>query len=152
MLLEETTRVRAPPEHIYRFFETMDVNYKRWHPDHIEFRWIVGDGLEQGGKAYFAERIAGKTQAKTVQFTEVVLNRYIEFTPTSRLVRLFMPSIGFSIEPSDGGCDFTQRIEIRTGPIGARLNRHEFDAVRTHMKEEGVNLKTILEPKIISKR
>jgi hypothetical protein len=150
MLLEETTSVRAPPEDIYHFFDTMDLNYERWHPDHIEFRWIGGDGLEKGATAYFAERIAGKTQAKTVRFTEVIPDRYIEFTPTSRLVRFFMPSISFSIDPSGDGCDFTQRIKIRTGPIGVRLNRHEFDAVKAHMTEEGENLKTILEPEIIS--
>jgi hypothetical protein len=85
-----------------------------------------------------------------VQFTEVVPDRYIEFTPTSRLVRLFMPCISFSIDPSGDGCDFTQRIKIRIGPIGARLNRHKFDVVKTHMKEEGENLKTILEPETVS--
>lgn len=150
MLLEETTRIHASPKDIYRFFETMDVNYDRWHPDHIEFRWIDGDGLEEGTKAYFEERIAGKIQQKTVRFTEIVPNQYIEFKPTSRLVGLLMPSISFTIDPHDGDCHLTQRIKIRTGPIGARLNRREFDAVRTHMKEEGENLKTILETDAVS--
>lgn len=145
MLLEETTRVHASPADIYYFFEMMDANYERWHPDHIEFRWIDGDELEEGAKAYFEERIAGKMQQKTVRFTEIVPGRYIEFKPTSRLVGLLMPSISFTIDPHEHGCDFTQRIKVRTGPIGARLNRREFDAVRTHMKEEGENLKTILE-------
>jgi hypothetical protein len=146
MILKETTRVRASSEDIYRFFETMDANYERWHPDHIEFRWIGRDGLTEGAKAYFEERIAGKTQQKTVRFTAVVPGRYIEFKPTSLLVGLLMPSISFTIDPREDGCDFTQRIKIRTGPIGARLNRSEFDAVRTHMHEEGEHLKTILEP------
>lgn len=56
-----------------------------------------------------------------------------------------MPSISFTIEPHENGCDLTQRIKVRTGPIGAWLNRGEFDAVRTHMKDEGENLKTIVE-------
>ncbi|WP_435157410.1 SRPBCC family protein [Haladaptatus sp. DFWS20] len=145
MILEETTRVNASPEEVYHFFETMDVNYQRWHPDHIVFRWSTGDGLEQGAIAYFEERIAGKKQKKTVQFTEVIPDRYIDFKPTSRLVGMLMPSISFTIEPHENGCDLTQRIKVRTGPIGAWLNRREFDAVRTHMKEEGENLKTILE-------
>ncbi|WP_254279515.1 SRPBCC family protein [Haloarcula marina] len=150
MLLEEATRVSAPPEAIYRFFETMDANYERWHPDHIEFRWVGGDGLAQGAEAYFEERIAGKTQQKTVRFTEVVPDRYIEFKPTSLLVGLLMPSISFTIDPHENGCDVTQRIKIRTGPIGARLNRREFDAVRAHMQEEGENLKTLLEREVVS--
>ena len=149
MLLEETTSVNAPAEDIYHFFETMDENYERWHPDHIEFRWVNG-GLETGSEAYFEERIAGELQKKTVRFTEVVANRYIEFRPTSWLVGLLMPSISFTIDPATDGCNFTQRIKVRTGPIGARLNRREFDAVREHMKAEGENLKRILEAEATS--
>lgn len=145
MILEETTGINSPPRDIFRFFENMRENYDRWHPDHIEFRWVDGDGLTQGAEAYFEERIAGDLQKKQVRFTEVVPDRYIKFKPTSRLSGLLMPSISFAIDPRVEGCYFTQRIKVRTGPIGARLNRREFDAVRTHMREEGENLKTILE-------
>jgi hypothetical protein len=145
MILEETTRVDASLGEVYHFFETMNANYQRWHPDHILFRWSTGDGSEQGVIASFEERIAGKRKKKTIQFTEVVPDRHIEFKPTSRLVGILMPSISFAIEPHENGCDLTQRIKVRTSPIGAWLNRREFDAVRTHMKEGGENLKTILE-------
>ena len=40
---------------------------------------------------------------------------------------------------------FEAEIVIRTGPVGAWLNRREFDAVREHMREEGENLRAILE-------
>lgn len=150
MILEETTRMDASPESVYRFFETMEANYERWHPDHVAFRWVDGDGLEEGAKASFEERIGGKMQRMTVRFTEVVPNRYIEFEPTPRLVRLLMPSISFTIDPRGDGCVLTQRISIRTGPIGARLNRREFDAVRTHMREEGENLRAILQGEVAS--
>lgn len=145
VILEESTDVAAPPEAVYRFFEEMEENYERWHPDHIAFRWTEGDGLERGAEAYFEERIAGKRQEKTVEFVAVSPGRYLEFKPTSFLVGLLMPQISFAIEPRSEGCVLTQRIKIRTGPIGARLNRREFDAVRTHMREEGENAKRILE-------
>lgn len=145
MRLEETTRVTVPPEAVYGFFEVMESNYERWHPDHIEFRWIDGDGLAEGAMAYFEERIAGELQSKTVRFIEIVPSRYIEFTPTAWLTSILMPSISFTLNPHEAGCDVTQRIKIRTGPIGAWFNRREFDAVRRHMNEEGENLKTILE-------
>lgn len=145
MILKEATAVAAPPEDVYRFFEEMEENYERWHPDHITFRWIEGGGLDQGAEAYFEERIAGKLQKKTVKFVEVVPDRYLEFKPTSRLVGLLMPHISFTIDTQSFGCELTQRIKVRTGPIGARLNKREFDAVRTHMREEGENLKRILE-------
>ena len=145
MLLEETTRVEAPPEAVYQFFEAMEENYVRWHPDHVAFRWVTGAGLERGSEARFEERIAGKPQKKTVRFVEVLPERYIEFKPTSLLVGALMPHISFTVEPRAGGCELTQRIKVRTGPIGARLNRREFDAVRTHMREEGGNLRCIVE-------
>lgn len=145
MILEETTSIHSSAEDVYRFFEEMAENYERWHPDHIAFRWVGGDELERGTEAYFEERIGGKTQRKTVRFTEVVPDRYIEFRPTSRLVGLLMPHISFTIAPDREGCELTQRIEVRTGPVGAWLNRREFDAVRTHMREEGENLRTVLE-------
>lgn len=150
MILEEITRVNASPEKVYHFFETMDVNYQQWHPDHIVFRWSSGVGLEQGSIASFEERIAGTRQKKTVQFTEVIPNRYIEFKPTSLLVGILMPSISFKIDPHESGCDLTQRIKVRTGPVGVWLNRREFDAVRVHMREEGENLKIILETDEVS--
>lgn len=145
MILKETTDVEAPPEEVYRFFEEMEGNYERWHPDHITFRWTKGVGLEQGAEAYFEERIVGKLQKKTVKFVKVIPGRYIEFKPTSLLVGLLMPHISFTINTRSNGCELTQRIKVRTGPIGARLNKREFDAVRTHMREEGENLKRILE-------
>lgn len=145
MILQETTNVKAPPKEVYRFFEEMEGNYERWHPDHITYRWTEGIGMEQGTEAYFEERIAGKLQKKTVTFVEVTPDRYIEFKPTSLLVGLLMPHISFTIDARSDGCELTQRIKVRTGPIGARLNKREFDAVRTHMREEGENLKRILE-------
>lgn len=145
MILNATTEVEAPPEAVFRFFEEMEENYERWHPDHVSFRWTEGGGLRRGAEACFEEQIAGKVQRKTVRFVEVTPDRYLEFRPTSRLVGLLMPHISFTIQPRSGGCVVTQRIKVRTGPIGARLNKREFDAVRTHMREEGENLKRILE-------
>ncbi|MBX0298166.1 SRPBCC family protein [Haloarcula nitratireducens] len=145
MILTETTDVGAPPKEVYRFFEEMADNYERWHPDHITFRWTEKDGLQQGAEAYFEERIAGKVQKKTVRFVAVTPDHYLEFKPTALLVGLLMPHISFTIDASPAGCELTQRIKVRTGPIGARLNKSEFDAVRRHMREEGENLKSILE-------
>jgi hypothetical protein len=42
-------------------------------------------------------------------------------------------------------CRLEAEIHVRTGPLGAWLNRKEFDAVRRHMREECENLKRIVE-------
>ena len=150
MQLVASTRVEASPSDVFRSFEGMEENYARWHPDHIRFLWLDGGSLEAGSKAHFEERIGGKYQEKTVRFTEVDPDRYIEFKPTSLRVAALMPHVSFTIDPRPDGCSVTQRITVRTGPVGAWLNRREFDAVRQHMEEEGANLKRILEeePKV----
>jgi hypothetical protein len=150
MILEDRTLIEAPPEAIFQFFEKMDENYLAWHPDHVAFRWTKGRGLEPGVEFSFEEHIGGKLLRKTVRFTRIVPGRLIEFVPTWWLMRLLMPRLSFEVRPEgqpegEGASLFIARIRIRTGPIGARLNRREFNAVRQHMKEEGENLKRILE-------
>ena len=145
MLLRDTIRIRATPEQVFAFFETMDANYLRWHPDHRLFRWEEGRGLREGVVFYFEEEIGGKVMKKRVVFTRIEPNRHIEFTFENRLLRFVLPRIVFRTEPEAGGIQFIAELHIRTGPIGAWLNRREFNAVRQHMREEGENLKRILE-------
>lgn len=145
MRLSHSLWIRSTPEAIFRFFEKMEDNYLRWHPDHRLFRWEVGRGLMPGVVFYFEEVIGGKLQRKRVEYTRIEAGRHIEFTFTSRLLRLILPGIRFLVEPEGEGVRFTQEIRVRTGPVGAWLNRREFDAVRQHMKEEGENLKQMLE-------
>lgn len=145
MTLEDKTLIEAPPERIFEFFERMGENYVAWHPDHVSFRWTKGKGLKPGVEFYFEEYIGGKLLKKTVRFTRIVPARYIEFEPTWWLMRLLMPRLSFEIRPQGGASLFIAKIPIRTGPLGAWLNRREFDAVRKHMKEEGENLKRTVE-------
>lgn len=147
MILEQRTWIDTDPSAVFRFFESMAEHYEDWHPDHIRFRWGQGGELKEGGEAYFEERIGGELQEKTVVFTAIEPDRYLEFRPTD-WTRLLLPSISFSIDPDDGGCTVVQRIKVRTGPIGRFLNRREFEAVRTHMREEGEHLKRLLEDEL----
>lgn len=145
MILEADTWVDASAEEVYAFFERVQERYLDWHPDHITFRWVTGDGLAEGNEAYFEEEIAGEAKKQTIHYTTVEPPTRIVFHPTSRLIRFFLPHISFTVEPENGGCRVTQRVHVRTGPIGRRLNEAEFDAVRQHMQEEGENLKRIVE-------
>ena len=145
MRLEATTAIDVPPERVLEFFDAIDRHYLEWHPDHISFEWVEGDGLAVGNVAAFEETIGGEHKQQTVRYTVVDEPSQIELVPTSRLVRLVLPSIRFTIEPRNGGSRVTQQIRVRTGPIGRRLNRNEFDAVQQHMDEEAENLKQLLE-------
>jgi hypothetical protein len=147
MILSETSPViGAAPGSLFAFFEGMEANYTRWHPDHVLFRWLDPPSLSPGARFYFEERIAGKLLRKQVVFTRIESGSLIEFAPTSRLFRIFLPRISFLIRQVPGGFTITQDIQLRIGPLAAKLNRRELDAVRVHMREEGENLKFLLEP------
>jgi uncharacterized protein YndB with AHSA1/START domain len=143
MILEETTLIDAPPERVFDFFLHMDEQrYLDWHPDHLAFRWVEGNSLQEGSVCYFEERIYGKVNKKKVRYTKVEPNRYVEFVPTWWLYRLLLPRMSFAIERQEDNATLLRaQVHVRVGPLGAKLNREEFDAVRQHMQEEGENLK-----------
>lgn len=145
MILSQTTIIAAPAERIFAFFDRMEVNYTRWHPDHITFRWLQNGRQAVGNRFYFEEQIHGQRLKRTMRYTRVVPDRLIEFVPNNALIRFFLRRVSFIIEPLDGRSRFTQEVKIRIGPIGKRLNRAGFAAVEKHMREEGENLKTIME-------
>lgn len=145
MILKDSTRIGTTPNAIFGFFEEMERNYVAWHPDHLLFRWVSGRGVNQGTVFYFEERIGGKLLKKKVVFTRIVPGQHIEFTPTFWLLKLFLPRLLFRIVEEPEGCLFTAELHLRMGPLAARLNKRELDAVRLHMHEEGENLKRLLE-------
>jgi hypothetical protein len=145
MILAESISIRTSPETVFRFFAEMETNYLRWHPDHVFFRWENEPGLRAGAEFYFEERIGGELLKKRVRFTRIEPGRVIEFAPVSFFFRLFLPRVTFRTTQQNGRCLVEQEIQIRIGPLGATLNRRQFDAIRMHMHEEGENLKRILE-------
>lgn len=146
MILRDITEVRAPAAAIFRFFEQMERHYLHWHPDHRLFRWVDGRGVAENTVFYFEEIIAGRLLKKRVVFTRIERDRHIEFAPTSRLMRLFLPRMLFRVEPTPGAaCRVVAEIHLRMGPLARRLRRRELDAVREHMRLEGVNLAAIVE-------
>ena len=146
MILSETSpEIHAAPTQLFAFFAAMATNYTVWHTDHVLFRWLDAPALKEGVRFYFEERIGGKLLKKKVAFTRIEPRSLIEFAPTSRLFRLFLPRILFRIDSAGSGFTVTQDIHLRIGPLAARLNRRELEAVRRHMREEGENLKRLLE-------
>jgi uncharacterized protein YndB with AHSA1/START domain len=146
MILSETSpTIRAAPEAVFAFFLGMESAYRRWHPDHLLFRWLDPPALRPGVRFHFEERIDGTLQKKTMAFTRIEPGSLIEFAPTSRLLRVLLPRISFRVSPVDGGVTVTQDVHLRIGPLAARLNRRELAAVRRHMRQEGENLQRLLE-------
>ena len=147
-ILEDSIEIKATPEKVYDFFLHMEENYKPWHPDnHLDFRLIKGRALEEGAVAYFEEHLHGKQHKIKVRYTKILSNRAIEFRVTNPIWRIFYPKSRMTIEPKEDGCIFTATNHFRLGPISSRLKhvKMRLDTVRKHMKEEGENLKKLLE-------
>jgi len=146
MILSETSPpIRTTPDRIFGFFAAMETIYTAWHPDHLLFRWLDPPAIAPGVRFYFEERIGGELLKKEVAFTRIEPGTLIEFAPTMRLFRLLLPRITFHIRPAQDGFAVTQEIHLRIGPIAAWLNRRMLEAVRRHMREEGENMKRLLE-------
>lgn len=147
MILRDSIKIKAPPEMIFNFLTELkdDDSYRAWHPEHVVMHWIRGKPFEKGSIAHFEEYLHGKLHKAKVICTKVVPNRLIEYRPLFPLSILF-PRNQFILEPlDDGGCIFTASLVIRTGPLGRKLMRRQMEGVKRHMKEEGENLKAILE-------
>jgi hypothetical protein len=152
MIFQHTTSIISTPEDIFRFFEEMEKNYTRWHPDHIRFEWAEGKGLKEGTICYFEETIAGEIKRQKVIYTKIIPNQQIEFTPVNRLNRIFLRKMTFEISDRGDHCELTARVVLKwVGPLAKKINEDTFDAMRKHMKEEGENLKRILEGKTDNK-
>ena len=150
--LTDSIEIMATPEKIFMFFLQIvdDKSYQAWHPeDHVSFRWIRGEPWQEGSVAYAQEYIHGKLHKLKFLITELVPNRKIEFVPLSRFLRPLFPKNTFSIEPKEHSCVFTATGQLRIGRLAKTLARKKLEygisSVRKHMKEEGENLKRILE-------
>jgi len=152
IILTDSIEIRTAPEKVFEFFLNIvdDASYQAWHPeDHVAFRWIQGVPWQQGSRAYAEEYIHGKLHKFKFLIKEVVPNRKIELVPVSRLLRIYFPCNSFLLEPRDGVCVFTASGLMRIGRLAKLLAGHRLEqglrSVRKHMKEEGENLKRILE-------
>lgn len=151
MILQDRTTIQAPASRIFDFFDLMEHNYRHWHPDHGHFEWRGKKGVALGNRFYFEETIAGEQQKKEVEFTEVVPNRLLAFAPTNRFFRLFLPRISFEMEETSSGTLFTAQVVVRMGPLAQWMHQDELAAVKRHMREEGENLKMIMEADVARK-
>jgi hypothetical protein len=49
--LRPEIEIHASPEAVYAFFEDIEENYTKRHPDHIVFHWVAGENLKRLGES-----------------------------------------------------------------------------------------------------
>jgi len=149
IILSDSIEIKTTPEKIWEFFTNLERNYKAWHPkDHIVFKWTKGKPMESGSSWYGEEVVRGKVFKLKGTIGEVIPNRKIVFK-YSFPISLVAPWFEWSIEPKSSTSVFTARSYLRAGEFYLRYFKKEMEFKleihHQHVKEEGENLKKILE-------
>jgi hypothetical protein len=112
-------------------------------------RWTKGQPWQEGSVVYAEEFFHGKLHKLTFVVTEVVANRKIEYVPVSRFLKRYVPKMTFSVEPKGDGSVFTAtnyyRVPLLPRLLAKKSVEKGYAGVAKHMREEGENLKMILE-------
>lgn len=142
--LRDSIRVHAPPERVWTWLLGLAEHYTEWHPDHVSARWVRGDPAAVGSVLEVVERLAGRREELRFEMTGVDPPRQLEYRilgPHS----ILLPTGGFEVAPDDEGSRFTAYICYRFGQLTEALFRRRVAALRAHMREEGQNLKRLIE-------
>jgi len=146
-ILTDSVEINAPVEKVWEFFDRLDLNYKSWHENsHVTCRWLKGRPHEEGSIAYFEEILDGKLFKIKATTTKVEKFRVVESKPPFP-VSLFHSRAIYIFEPKGRASVFTAINHFR---IPSLFNKKLFSlvaAIEKHMKEEGENLKKIIESK-----
>ncbi len=147
-VLTDVVEINSPPEDIWNFFINLEKNYIDWHPeDHKMFKWI-GKPMESGTKWYAEEMVHGHlfklkgTIGKVIPFNKIVF-KY------SFPISLVSPRFEWIVEDLNSTTSFTARSYLNAGGLFYKLAKKEMDwkmdATKKHTKQEGENLKKIME-------
>ena len=146
--LKDSIEIQATPDKVFewlvRRFSSKE-DYKAWHPEHVDIRWIKGESLQEGSIVYAEEYLHGQLHKLKFRITKVLPNKAIEYRALFPL-SLFSPGNAFIIEPKGkNGSIFTATGSLRVGPLFEKLGKKQIEATKQHMKEEGENIKRALE-------
>ncbi len=144
--LKDSIEIKTTPEKVEEWLRNLDKHYKEWHPDHV--RWInVTGGLGESDTVYFEEYLHGKLHKAKCKITKIERNKkgVIEFKGLPFRDQVLGEKGSFIIEPKGDSCIFTATLSFRFGWLISTFFKEMIEAVKKHMKEEGENLKRLLE-------
>ena len=153
LVLKDSIEIKTTPEKIWEFFTNLEQNYKTWHPEeHVLFQWTKGKPMESGSSWYGEEFLMGKLRKFKGTIGEVVPNRKIVFK-YSFPISLVSPGFEWQIEPKGSNSVFTAISYVSCEGFFRKFMKYsEYKRMETlievgkkHVKEEGENLKKILE-------
>ena len=147
ILLHDTVHIEATPERIWAWLDELPRHYRDWHPSHIDCRYVRGNHLTVGAVLRLHEHLHGKPHSFALRADVVVPGQLLRYSG-----RGFRGT--FMLEPAGTGASFTAQLEVGArlpligrllDPVLRRLLARRLSAVQEHMREEGRNLKLLLE-------
>ena len=144
IVLKDTVEINTTPEKIWDFWANMDKNYKAWHPeDHILFRWTKGRPMEEGSTIYAEEVVGGQLLKGKVTCVGVIPNR--KFALKLPFPRSLFCKYEYLIEPRGENTAFTAYTYLKYPVFAQKRIDSVIEVGEKHVREEGENLKRILE-------
>ena len=142
--LQDSIRINRPPAVIFEWFDHFVENYRSWHPDHVNAKWVEGKNFEKGSILYAEEYLDGRLEKLSFKITNCIENELIEYK--LRFPESILCSGGsFAIQPYGNESVFTATLTFPFGWLFLKFAKGRAEALKTHMKEEGENLKSLLE-------
>jgi hypothetical protein len=145
--LRDSVLIQVPPEDVWAWLSELPRRYRNWHPAHIDCRYIRGDSLTVGAVLQVDEQLHGKPHSLRLHADVVVPHRLLRYSG-----RGFRGE--FLLESVKEGTLFTAELEfgLRLPLVGRLLDlvfrralAGRLSALQVHMREEGANLKRLLE-------
>ena len=146
MFAKSSVEIYAPPEAVFDWLIHFVENYRSWHPAHVKCRWLKGDPFEVDSVLYAEEYLGDDLHKLKFKITSVTKNEGFKFRimfPAS----IFVPAGEFAIEPTKVGSRFTAILYFRFGKLLSLLAKNKKIIIEQHQREEGFNLKRLLEKK-----
>lgn len=147
--LQDRIEIRATPEQVWTWLDDLPQVYLSWHPDHVACRVLHGSLLTVGSEFECREYLHGKLHTLKFRMTKVIPNERVEY------VVYGLGHGAFETKTSQGvGVHFVAELDIGSDIpiIGWTVDKifqwflkSRLESMQQHMREEGHNLKAILE-------
>ncbi len=146
--LQDRIEIRTKPEQVWNWLDELPQFYRSWHPDHISYRVLHGSLSTVGSEVECQEYLHGKLHTMRFRVTKVVPNKRVEY---------IIKGLGrgaFETQTAGERMHFVAELDIGSAApiIGWTIDKlfqafftARLDSMQQHMREEGQNLKTILE-------
>ena len=146
--LQDQMEIRTTPEQVWTWLDDLPQFYRSWHPDHVACRMLHGSLLTVGSELECQEYLHGKLHTLQFMLTKVIPNKRVEYV---------IEGLGrgaFETQTTGERVRFVAELDIGSDApiIGWTVDKifqvffkARLESMQQHMREEGHNLKTILE-------